>query len=495
MTGVAGSGKSFLLKCLFPKLVEYFGFSTVFPTATTNVAASNIGGITLARFLGLSVNYETTLMINMKVDNPGRPRAIKQHIEKLQRTNAIVLQNITICKVIIVDEAGMLDLPLFLFMDAFLRTVKDCKEPFGGVRIILIGDILQLPPVADKRYVNSGKFFFDDVIFEVNFFIAYLRENHRQKNSEFLEILNKVRVGDPTALTYLNDKFIDKSATSRSTLTLALKKTCYCWSLGNENLNLRIGLNFIQKDKVNPQSSFWTNFSKTRIDSAEEKGFIDLIICAEHAEISCYTTERLRNMATFECQAIDETNTNRLANSEVYKNIFSSIDTKMSDNLQIYIGMSCRITYKTDNQYICANTLVIIENIIRESNEVKSIAVYLSTNNKIKTVLTRITISETLDCHIGSRTQFSIVSSVGLLPWALQCLTMSCNIFYDNSRVSKQQGFLYTIMSRVKSEDQLGFLHRITEEDIKLGVNPVALRFDDRYRLKAGVIFELKERL
>ena len=89
------------------------------------------------------------------------------------------------------------------------------------------------------------------------------------------------------------------------------------------------------------------------------------------------------------------------------------------------------------------------------------------------------------------------MNAIGLLPWALQCLTISDNIFYDNTRncgnEKASKGILYTIMSRAKKGDQFSFFYPIQESEIKYGVHTGAKKFDDRYRLQEGVIFNLSD--
>ena len=107
-------------------------------------------------------------------------------------------------------------------------------------------------------------------------------------------------------------------------------------------------------------------------------------------------------------------------------------------------------------------------------------------------------LTETNGTHTVSRTQFPILSSVGLLPWALQGLTISENIFYDNTRSSEHysaiKGLLYTVMSRVNKKEQFSFLHQLTQLEITNGVNKKALEFDNKYRLRTEeVVFDLVE--
>ena len=121
-----------------------------------------------------------------------------------------------------------------------------------------------------------------------------------------------------------------------------------------------------------------------------------------------------------------------------------------------------------------------------------------SSTSKQKTILNSITIVDTalggkVSC---SRSQFPLISSVGLLPWSLQCMTITDNIFYDNSRMggvsgSPQKGFLYTILSRVKDVNQICILHPVTEYELTSGVHLNALKFDELYRKQNEIVMNV----
>lgn len=497
LTGVAGSGKSFILKLLLPTLILSDGFSSILLTGTTNIAATNINGITLSKFMGLVVGESNDTMINCNNENQ-LDVAVVNHIKKLNEEKPSIIQNATLCKVLIIDEAGMCEKNQFHFLECFLRKVKNSTSPFGGVRIILIGDVLQLEPVGDaKNSSKTGGYFFEDVKFE-NFFVCYLRENHRQKDDkEFLEALNKVRVGDSSVLEYLNDNIFNMNVASFSTLEMAYKKlekikqTPDQWATIVKRAKFE-SLIIARNDPTDPDLVGQRKLDfQERLKKAPKNGFSDLVVCLEHNEREAYTDLRRENVEVVILEAADVTSSNYRAPDSISK----KLDKKLERKLHAFIGMFCRVTYQTDNKYICSNTLVKIKDFTySDEKTVQKITVETTSPDfQIVSVnIGRVTITEYVGKYEYKRTQFPLMSAVGLLPWSLQCLTISQNIFYDNSRsgstLSCIKGLLYTVMSRVKLKEQFSFLHKVTEEEIRNGVNKKAKEFDDKYRLKSGQV-------
>lgn len=493
LTGVAGSGKSHVLKFIYPSLILHHGFARVCITATTNIAASNISGITLTRFMGLVVDSNTRSMVASA--HTGSLHVIQKHIDYLINNRDDVVQRILLCEVLIIDEVGMCDLNTFKFLESFLRLITKKDEIFGGVRIILVGDVLQLPPIAKNEEPGSGHFFFQSTYFDENFFIAYLRENHRQGDQDFLEALNKVRIGDPTVIDYLNENILSNNATSHVTLGMAKEKNS---SLLNDKeykatLDYRIKKGYVNRERVEI-GYYMTDSFTNRLSNAPKCGFSDLIVVLERKEAALYTDIRSRGIEMHMCKS-SGTAWDKNIPSEIFKNF----NNKLPEELKVYIGMPCRVTYRTDNPNIVSNTMVIIKKItFRDGNNVDTIDIETTTRdyNPMNTTLKRVTIFDEVKGIEYSRTQFPIISSIGLVPWSLQCLTVSENIFYDNTFSTKTEssnkGFLYAIMSRVKRMEQFSFLFEFSEAEIKYGVNLTALKYDSQYRLRQPqVIFNL----
>jgi hypothetical protein len=106
--------------------------------------------------------------------------------------------------------------------------------------------------------------------------------------------------------------------------------------------------------------------------------------------------------------------------------------------------------------------LVVIAEVMITDEQVTTIFIVATSGKRvIHHALYPAKLAETNGTHTVSRTQFPLLSSVGLLPWALQGLKISENIFYDNTRSSEHysaiKGLLYTVMSRVNKKEQFSF--------------------------------------
>ncbi|MBI5530014.1 MAG: AAA family ATPase [Candidatus Doudnabacteria bacterium] len=177
LTGEAGTGKSTLLK--------YFKTHTNKNTvvlAPTGVAAVNVGGQTIHSFCGFGPDI--TIGRVKKISSGGGKK------ELLQRLSTVVI-----------DEISMVRADLLDCVDRFLRLNGPAGNlPFGGVQMVFIGDLYQLPPI-DKDFTAGGLFaeykspyFFDSRSFQSgNFKLMELKTVYRQKDRGFLEILNAVR--------------------------------------------------------------------------------------------------------------------------------------------------------------------------------------------------------------------------------------------------------------------------------------------------------------
>ena len=179
LTGRAGTGKSTLL--------DFFRENTtkkVAILAPTGVSAVNVQGETIHAFFGLKPGFEL-------------PEAQK----KSQPKNASLYKRI---ETIVIDEISMVRSDLMDAMDIFLRNVRKNPAPFGGVQMIFIGDLYQLPPVITsndketlfKEYKYKVEYFFDSNVFERDdFSLEYteLQKIYRQNDRKFIDLLNAVR--------------------------------------------------------------------------------------------------------------------------------------------------------------------------------------------------------------------------------------------------------------------------------------------------------------
>lgn len=180
ITGKAGTGKSTLL--------EYFRTHTkknVAVVAPTGVAAVNVRGQTIHSFCGF------------------KPDITSDRVQKADSRTAALLKKID---TIIIDEISMVRADLLDCVDQFLRlNGHDKYRPFGGIQMIFIGDLFQLPPVVTERDREVlGEKYLSPYFFDANVFacltldVIELGTIYRQQDDQFIDILNAIRANVPT---------------------------------------------------------------------------------------------------------------------------------------------------------------------------------------------------------------------------------------------------------------------------------------------------------
>lgn len=143
-TGSAGTGKSVLLREIISSLRKKFARDAerVAVTASTGLAACNVGGVTLHSFAGIGLGKE---------DVPELVRKIKRNQKAKHRWMKT--------KILVIDEVSMVDAELFDKLEAVARQLRNNGRPFGGIQLIITGDFFQLPPVPENG--RAAKFAFD----------------------------------------------------------------------------------------------------------------------------------------------------------------------------------------------------------------------------------------------------------------------------------------------------------------------------------------------
>lgn len=198
LTGKAGTGKTTLLK----KIVSSTYKNTVI-VAPTGIAALNAGGVTIHSFFQLpfggfipDFNYPFDEQVKLETRS-----SIMRHF-KMNATRKRLMINM---ELLIVDEVSMLRADLLDAMDWVLRNVRKNNQPFGGVQVLFIGDLLQLPPVVKNNEwfhlskFYAGIFFFHaKVIQEKKPIYVELEKVFRQENEDFVSLLNNVRTNSIT---------------------------------------------------------------------------------------------------------------------------------------------------------------------------------------------------------------------------------------------------------------------------------------------------------
>ncbi len=202
LTGKAGTGKTTFLKEIVRQTSKRFAV-----VAPTGVAAINAGGVTIHSFfqLPLCPYLPDVKELVTEYQMPERMRSLRKERVRILRT----------LDLLIIDEISMVRADILDAIDDTLKRYRRNDRPFGGVQLLMIGDIQQLPPVvkeSERPYmeqVYSSPFFFNSKVLQrLSFVTVELEKVHRQSDRLFLDILNEVRSGMPgdAALNELNKR-------------------------------------------------------------------------------------------------------------------------------------------------------------------------------------------------------------------------------------------------------------------------------------------------
>ncbi|SSD61583.1 related to ATP-dependent helicase RRM3 [Saccharomycodes ludwigii] len=188
-TGSAGTGKSVVLRTVIEKLKSIYGRDAIAITASTGLAAVNIGGITINKFCGFGIGKGSNEKLASMVKNN------RNSIERWNRT-----------KVLVIDEISMIDGDFLDKLDYVGRAVRGTPtKPFGGVQVVMTGDFFQLPPVPDRFSKKQPKFCFESKVWQTAIKkTVLLNKVFRQHDNELIDMLNAVRYGDGLSSSMIN---------------------------------------------------------------------------------------------------------------------------------------------------------------------------------------------------------------------------------------------------------------------------------------------------
>ncbi|MDE5997556.1 MAG: AAA family ATPase [Muribaculaceae bacterium] len=200
ITGKAGTGKTTFLKKLKDESTK-----GIIVLAPTGIAALNAGGMTIHSFFQLSFSPYI----------PGIGQAESgSRFKKYSKDKIKIIRSID---TIVIDEISMVRADLLDAIDAKLKRYRNPALPFGGVQLVMIGDMQQLPPVAKEeewRMLSEhyrSPYFFDSKILETTpYETIELTKVYRQNDADFLRVLNAIRENraDQNTLKILNSRFI-----------------------------------------------------------------------------------------------------------------------------------------------------------------------------------------------------------------------------------------------------------------------------------------------
>jgi len=202
LTGKAGTGKSTFLRYITHNTPKKYIL-----LAPTGIAAVNVGGQTLHSFFKLP--FKPLLPDDPEFSSPSRMKARL----KYRKSTVKIIKEV---ELIIIDEISMVRADIIDFIDRILRCYTgNNRQPFGGKQLLLVGDVFQLEPVVTsdmreilQRYYKAPYFFNAKVFAEITLVSVELTKVYRQKDLNFVSLLDRIRLGKPTEddISLINSK-------------------------------------------------------------------------------------------------------------------------------------------------------------------------------------------------------------------------------------------------------------------------------------------------
>lgn len=199
LTGRAGTGKT-----TFLRRVTELAPKRMVVVAPTGVAAINARGVTIHSFFQLAPGIHV----------PGATETNKNRYYQISKEKKNILRTLDL---LVIDEISMVRCDLLDAIDSVLRKYKDRNKPFGGVQLLLIGDLQQLAPVATDEewsilepHYDTPYFFSSKALQQIQYVTIELQRIYRQSDERFVEILGKIRENriDQEVTQALNARYV-----------------------------------------------------------------------------------------------------------------------------------------------------------------------------------------------------------------------------------------------------------------------------------------------
>ncbi|MDQ5949709.1 MAG: ATP-dependent helicase, partial [Patescibacteria group bacterium] len=217
LTGEPGAGKTFVINQCVSHL-KACGVEVAI-TASTGIASTHIGGMTIHSWSGIGVREMLT----------------PQDLDKIA-SSEYISRRVRRAKVLVIDEISMLGPNTIDMVDMVCKEVRQSTEVFGGLQVVFIGDFFQLPPIEKRKWNedDQSELFEDEVAPRPRFaydsnswksatpIVCYLTEQHRQEDDIFLSVLSAIRAGSfgGTELGHITTRKIPVEKISKDTLRL-----------------------------------------------------------------------------------------------------------------------------------------------------------------------------------------------------------------------------------------------------------------------------------
>ncbi len=276
LTGCAGTGKTHLLG-EYIKFLKKKGVS-VGITASTGIAATHIGGVTIHSFSGMGILNQLT----------------ESDLNRVLKKNYLA-KNLKKTQVLIIDEISMLSLDQLDIADRIIRSFLKSEEPFGGMQVVLCGDFFQLPPIKkeDNLYTKGTGFAYKSRAWrELDLRVCYLTEQYRHKEKDLLFVLDsirknnvtkeaisllrkcykaKIKEGEEITKLYTHNFNVDNINARELEKLPGKKKTFYMNKRGPKALAETLGRNLLAPEKLELKKDAIVMFVKNNL----EKGYVN----------------------------------------------------------------------------------------------------------------------------------------------------------------------------------------------------------------------------
>jgi hypothetical protein len=491
LAGFGGTGKSTAVRAAAEHLCMKFGLDALALLAFTNIAAMQIRGTTISSFVGC-----TTEELWDEGESGGKWNDITARFLRDHTERAELLRNTL--RYVFVDEVGMITASELDFLDYFLRAVKGKKLPFGGVKVILIGDPLQVPPVALK----PGKgFFFQSTIFckpESRFVVLYLKTVVRTAVERFARWETAARLGgcylDASDMEYTKSwgALVDPACRARSTTVRHhMLRTI---AKGDAERRQRFDRNvrngfylFAERFTYAGGAAAPAEHPAAAVSLAQTPAYV---ICLEREEEAYFSAAYVASFPSgtiSRYNAVDEWPAH-ISNERTRK--LYATRFQLPSQVVVAVGMRVRFLRNGVAPSVGRNSLGVVVEVDAAYIDVR---IGSAIDRPLRVVATR----ETIEFECGSRKltasreQFPIACCAAGNHYCVQGQTLAeVPCLFENSRVNRMSyGAAYTVVSRFEDPAYILPCHPLEQRDIV--AHPDAVRFDQYHFQQASVLTEV----
>jgi hypothetical protein len=451
LAGLGGTGKSTAVRVAMEHLCMEFGLLAYVALAPTNAAAMQIGGQTLSSFVGC----QTDDLWDTGPNNSNWDRILGRFLLAHPDRAAVLHSSL---RFVFLDEVGMLPASVVDFLDYFLRRVKgNLRVKFGGVKVVLIGDPLQVPPVQ----LACGKgFFFQSVAFcgapeqsqgptaamPKRFVVLYLRKIQRTAVGQFVRMQIVSRLGGD----FLEASDIEYAASWGS----EVGDDCFHWTAGVRTALLHtIASSAERRSKMELKKRLYYRFS----DRCSPATGLPPTTCDAPAYTICLEREEIRQLDAAYIDTFPVELRTCCKASDVWPlNVPQSATARALFQLpaQVIIAPGMRVCFLWNQvaSSVGRNALGVVKAV-----DGKFVDVWVSLPNSASRGIVRVgAVKESVDFvhnsrkYTATRTQLPLQCCAAGTHYTVQGQTLAqVPCIFDNSRLTHEHyGAAYTVVSR-----------------------------------------------